>query len=185
MAKIIEKNSQKEKEKEAKLPPQIILLNSKKYGYDYSRLRFGQVMAAETSLQIKFKQMNYLSDNPMILSYEEKDEDNFVARTGACLFVPIENGKWGEYNAETAKEIKELLIASTGENYDIVEGAIMDFFSRRGKRTIISEVLQKNMASNILMSKIAKAMSSINSTKSAGSSPLGNMIEGGLSDSQM
>jgi hypothetical protein len=123
------------------LPAIKLIINKVKYVYQFDKLTFMQVMLAEERAVLKNDRMDYISANPGIATQETADA-LYVADLASILFAPSEDGQI-KFNEDNRDKVKEEFLNSDGSNFNIVEQVIMDFFIRRGNRSIASKTLRK------------------------------------------
>lgn len=139
------------------LPAQVVTIKSKKYGYEFSRLIFLQAMLAEERAQLKMDRLDYLQDNPA--AGEAYADMDYRLDMASILFVPVEGKRFQEFNESARSEVRDAFAKAPIEAYQIVIGAITDFFTQRGSRNIASRTLLKQGSLKTLL-KLSQLMAS-------------------------
>ena len=124
------------------MPEIIVEIDGKKYGYDYGRMSFLQVMYAEERSMLKQNRLDFVRDNPGMATEALIDPEYRLDMSG-ILFVPIVDEVWKPFNADIRSAVTMAFAKADRAAYEKLEAASEDFFCARGKRSVASSVLLK------------------------------------------
>lgn len=140
------------------LPTQYIKFNSNIYCYNFSKLKNIQMMLAEEKAQLKKMRLDAFSENTHIPDTQMDME--YVAELVSILFVPAPNKKPKVFSRESMKTTKNDFLDDDSGSFDKAERCLRDFFTRRGKRLIVSTTLMRNGGSDRMISRMMERAAS-------------------------
>jgi len=142
------------------LPTQYIRLNDKLYCYNYTKLKFVQIMLCEEKANLKKIRLDAFSEN---LNVADSDMDlDYIAELVSMLFVPAPDKKPLIFSRDKMKETKKDFEASDNPvEYEKVIRCLRDFFTLRGKRAIVSATLTMLGSSDRMITRMMAQAASI------------------------
>lgn len=150
------------------LPEQVIIAESKKYGYNFSKITFAQGVLAQERAQLRNDRMEFLNGNSQIL-VKDGDPDYLIDMAG-ILFVPLEGKKFQQFDRELRNDTGIAIGNSSVKNIAIIENVIKDFFWLIGKRSVGYESLMEDKRIAGSIRQIRTLATSLTSSSSENSS---------------